>query len=457
MLNLITLINITILIYFIVASFLYMLLLFGSFPAILRYFTIDFYSNRKEIANNENLPPVTTIIPMFNERLLIKDALLSVLNSTYKNHYILLINDGSTDDSLNYLINEFQLTEVPLIIDEKIPTKKVKQAYISEKHINLMVIDKENGGTGDAVNVGVNCSFSPYIFTMDADSVIDPDAISNLMYEILISDNGVAAGGGVYLLNGCKVKNGHMEESTLPFAYTAGIQSAEYLRSHLFNRTGWNSFGGTMSYSGTATVFNRQAIIEAGGFDPENYAQDSEIVMRLHRIMHENKKKYTIDFNPVATIWTDVPSTLKSFARQRDRWHRGLLRSIFKNMKMLFNPHYKKQGLFGFPAYIFLEILGPYVEFIAYFTVGLSYYYGLLDGVSALLFIILAWGFASFLTVANTFVSIITFNRYQRISDVFIMLLFATLEMFGFRQYRVLITIYATFHYAINRIRGKAL
>ena len=457
MLNIITQVNVIILIYFIISVVIYTLLLFGSFPAILQYFNLDVYSNRRQISENKNLPPVTIIIPMFNERELIKNTLLSALQVTYQKHYVLLINDGSTDDSLKFIKEEFQLKKIPLIVEEKIKTQKIKQAFISEKYVNLMVVDKEQGGTGDALNVGLNVSFTPYIFTMDADSVIAPDALSNLMYEILIREQGIAIGGGVYILNGCKVDNGIIKKSILPISYTAGIQSAEYLRAHLFNRTGWNMYGGTMSYSGTATVFNRQEILEVGGFDVDNYAQDSEMIMRLHRNMHEKKQTYSIGFNPVATVWTDVPASLKSFARQRDRWRRGLLRSVLKNSKMLFNPKYGIQGMFGFPAYLFLEIMAPYVEFTAYFTVGLSYFYGVLDRTSALLYIILAWGFASYLTVANTFISIITFNRYQRINDVLIMLFFATLEMFGFRQYHVLINIYGSFHYLINRLKGKSL
>ncbi|ETO93658.1 glycosyltransferase family 2 protein [Legionella oakridgensis] len=457
MLNFISLINIIILIYFIITALIYTVLLFGAFPMIVGYFNLKAYTNYEDIVENEDLPPVTVIIPMFNEIGLIKDALLSALNSNYKKFYVLLINDGSTDNSLEFLIEEFKLQEVPVIIDKKIKTKKVKRAFVSNDYLNLMVIDKERGGRGDALNVGVNICFTPYFFSMDADSVIAPTALANLMYEILIRRNGIAVGGSVYILNGCKVHDGKIEQSNLPRSYMAGIQSAEYLRSHLFSRTGWNILGGTMCYSGTATLYNREAVISVGGFDKDNYSQDCEIILNLHRRFREKKKPYTISFNPVAAVWTDVPSTFRAFAKQRDYWRRGLLRSVFSHMIMLFNSNYKIQGLIGFPVFLFLEILGPYVEFTAYFTVGLSYWYGVLNTISALLFIVLAWGFSSLITVANTFIGIITFNRYRRRSDILMMLAFATLETFGFRQYHVLINIYGTFRYAINRMKGKAL
>lgn len=116
--------------------------------------------------------PVTVIIPIFNERNLIKNAVYSVLNSSYQNMYIILVNDGSTDTSLDFLINEFKLKEVPMIIDEKIKTQKINTIYVSKTHINMTVIDKENGGASDALNAGINACFTPYFYTMDADSVM---------------------------------------------------------------------------------------------------------------------------------------------------------------------------------------------------------------------------------------------------------------------------------------------
>ena len=450
-------INFGILIYFIVAAIIYTILLFGSFPTILRFFSISTHLSTSEVLETETQLAVTLIIPMYNERELALDTVLSALNSTYKNLYIMLVNDGSTDDSLEFLQAKFELEEVPVVVNQILETKPVKRSFISRSHPNLMIIDKENGGAGDAINAGLNACFTPYFFTLDSDSVIDPNAISLVMYEVFTNKNPIAIGCGVYVLNGCEVEDGVMKESLVPYRYTSGIQANEYLLSHLFNRTGWNSFGGSMSYSGTATVFNRQVVLSAGGFDAGNYAQDSEIIMRLQKIMREQPQEYTIAFTPSAAVWTDVPKNLKEFAQQRDKWSRGLLRSVWLNRKLFFNRKYKIQGLFGFPAYILLEIMAPYVEFTAYFTVGLAHYFGFLDTLSAILYIILAWGFASYLSVANTFISIVTFNRYQRLSNIIWMLLLATLEMFGFRQYRVLISVYATFHYFLNRLKGKRL
>ncbi|MDI9819350.1 MULTISPECIES: glycosyltransferase family 2 protein [unclassified Legionella] len=450
-------INFAILIYFIGSAIIYTTLLIGSFPTILRFFNISHYLVASEVMEAETQLAVTLITPMYNERELALNTILSALKSTYKNLYLIVVNDGSTDDSLEFLQEKFKLEEVPVVVNPIIKTKSVKRSFISSIYPNLMVLDKENGGAGDAINAGLNACFTPYFFTLDSDSVIDPNAISLVMYEVFTHINPIAIGCGIYVLNGCDVEDGIVKQSLVPYRYTSGIQANEYLLSHLFNRTGWNSFGGSMSYSGTGTLFNRQVVLDVGGFDAGNYAQDSEIIMRLQKIMREQPKKYTISFTPAAAVWTDVPKNLKEFAQQRDKWTRGLLRSVWLNRKLLFNPKYKIQGLFGFPAYILLEIIAPYVEFTAYFTVSLAYYLGFLDTVSAILYIILAWGFASYLSVANTFISIVTFNRYQRLSNVLWMLLLATLEMFGFRQYRVLISVYGTFHYFFNRLKGKLL
>ncbi len=455
--ELINTVNFAILIYFFITAIIYTLLLLGSFPTILRFFNIDTFLDISNVMETEIQLAVTLIIPMYNERDLALDTVLSALNSTYKNLYVMMVNDGSTDGSLEFLQEKFELEEVPVVVNQTLKTKPVKRSFVSRMHPNFIVIDKENGGAGDSINAGLNACFTPYFFTLDSDSVIDSNAISRVMYEVFTNANPVAIGCGVYVLNGCKVENGVVKKSLIPYRYTSGIQANEYLLSHLFNRTGWNSFGGCMSYSGTATVFNRKIVLDCGGFDAGNYAQDSEMIMRLQRLMLEQSQKYTIAFTPSAVVWTDVPKNLKEFAQQRDKWSRGILRSVWLNKKLFFNPKYKIQGLFGFPAYILLEVMAPYAEFIAYFTIGIAYYRGFLDSTAVLLYIFLAWGFSCYLSVANTFISVVTFNRYQSLGNIVWMLFLATVELVGFRQYRVLISVYGTLHYFFNRLRGKFL
>jgi cellulose synthase/poly-beta-1,6-N-acetylglucosamine synthase-like glycosyltransferase len=447
-----------ILLYFIGSVAFYTFLLISAFFSIIYFFRRAKYSNLTTLLATKILPPVTIIIPAYNEKENILNVIESSLKSTYSNLYVIAINDASTDDTLNIIKEHYQLFEVPVIIEGKIPTSEIKAVYVSKTHANLTIIDKQkNCGAGDSLNIGINACFTPYFVTVDADSLIEPDAITEFIYEAMTNESAIVVGGGVYIINGCKYKNGVMIESLLSRKLVPALQSLEYIRSHLFSRTGWNIFGGTMSYSGTATLFDRKAVTTVGGFDTHNFAQDAEVIMKLHAYMRKNKIPYKILFNPSATVWTDVPDTFAAFATQRDRWRRGLLRGVLRYWYMFFNPRYGIQGMICYPAYILLEILGPIIEFTAYFCVAVAYFLHMLNGYQAILYIILAWGFVSYLTIANMFINLVTFNRYKRTSDIFRIFMLAIIETFGFRQYSVLVSIYGTFHYFINRLRGKPL
>jgi len=455
--EILTIITHAVLWYFIISVVIYTIILFSAFPDVIYYFKRGKYARVHELLESQMLPPVTVIIPTYNEQDNIYDAVESVLNSNYKHLYIFIVSDGSTDKTFDILDRHYHLKEVPVIIDSKIPTSKINRVFVTEKHENLMIIDKAHAGAGDSINVGINTCFTPYFMTFDADSIMDKFAVDELVYDILTCRDTIAVGGGVYILNACDVKAGKIIDSVMPYDLAPAIQSCEYMRSHIFNRTGWNSFGGTVSYSGTCTLFDRKVVVEAGGFDTDNFAQDAEIIMRLHRHMHKKKEPYQIRFNPASTVWTDVPSTFLQFARQRDHWRRGLLRSCFKNMKLFLNPKCKIQGMWGFPAFIFLDMLAPPMEFLAYLTIFVAYYYGVLNIHLTLLLVILAWGFTTYITLANNFLNIITFNRYQQFKDIGWMFLLCILEICGFRQFYVIVQMWGSIHYYFNRLLGKAL
>ncbi|STX37873.1 glycosyltransferase family 2 protein [Legionella feeleii] len=318
-----------------------------------------------------------------------------------------------------------------------------------------MLIDKEHRGPGDTLNVGLNVCFTPYVMTMDADSIMEPDTVSEMIHYLITHEHVFAVGGGVYLLNNCKYEKGRMVEPRLPQHWVAALQNNEYMRSHLFNRTSWNRFGGTMSYSGTATLFYRQTLLDLNGFDTHNFAQDAEIIIKLHEHLRRNKIDYQIGFTPTATVWTLVPDTLRAYTKQQNHWRRGLLRSTLRYWYMFLNPRYKIQGLLGYPLYMLLEIMAPYVEFTAYFTVLLAYYLGMLNGMSVLLYMILAWGFSSYLTIANAFINLITFNRYHNFNDILKILGLTFMDMLGFRQYLTGVKVWATLQYFFNRLIGR--
>lgn len=453
--NIITTINYWILCYFVFSVAAYSFLLICAFPEIIRIFKTTQLTNIKNLINQKMLPPVTVLVPIHNEEILVVESIKALLKSNYPNLYIILINDASTDSSMELLNEVYHFEEVPIVIEEKLKTSKVLKTSISKINPRLMLIDKEHGGTGDSLNVGVNACSTPYFVIMDSDSFIDPDAITEMMVYILTHQNVIAVGGGVYLLNGCVYKEGKMIDTRLPKSWIAALQSNEYLRSHLFNRTSWNRFNGTMSYSGTATAYFRQAILDIDGFDRQNFAHDAEIILHLHQFMQKQKRTYKIGFSPAVSVWTDVPDTIRSYTTQQNHWRRGLMRSTLRYWYMFLNPRYGTAGLIAYPMFMILEMLAPIVEFTAYFMVALAYYYGLLNGMSAFMYVILAWGFSSYITMANAFINLITFNRYRHIKDILWTFGLAFIDMLGFRQYLTAVKIWSTIHYAFNRLIGR--
>lgn len=457
MITLINSINYFILIFFVFSAIVYTVLLFCSIPEVIAYFNRATQTNVYALLKSKELPPVTILTSFYNESKRIKENVLSSLNSDYKNLYVMLINDGSTDNSVEILIQAFSMKKAPLSFEQTIKTAKVLGVYVSDAYPNLILIDKEHSAVGDSLNVGLNACFTPFFMTVDADSTIDKEAVSELMFDQLTNAHTISVGGAVYLRNACAYNNGILLDSKIPYRLIPALQSNEYLRSHLFNRTGWNKMGSTMSYSGTCTLFSTRRVLEVGGFDIENFSQDTEMVMRLHQHMRTTKQPYQIRFNPAAAVWTDVPATFKAFSIQRDRWHRGIIRSALRHKGMFLNPKYKIQGLLSYPFYVLLELIAPFIEFTAYITVGIAYYLGILDGVSVLLYMLLAWGFTTYLTVANMLINLITFNQYKRFIDILWMFLLTVIEMFGFRQYYTALKVFSSFHYLINRLCGKPL
>lgn len=448
-------VNKFILIYFIILSGLYLMLLFGAIPDIFHRFRENKIGKIFSIVKTNSTIPLSMIIPTYNAEKTILDCIESVLKSDYANIKIIIVNDGSTDNTFNLLNEKFKFSRVPIILNQKVKTKPVNKLFVSEVNAHIVYIEKENGGTGDALNVGFNAVETPFFCTLDADTIIEKDAISKLMYSILSISHSVIVGGAVYILNDCDYRDGEMLNLRISNNPVVALQVCEYLRSFLFGRSGWNAYNGSISYAGALTLFETKAVVDVGGFDINNPAQDAEIIAKVHHYMIEHKYPYRISFNPSAFAYTEVPSNLVSYWKQRVKWQWGLLRSYFKHINMLFNPKYKLIGFFTYPFFLLVEALGPIVEFSAYLFFILGIAFSVVQPIYGLLFILVAFGFVLFLTMANFLISIVTFNRFHRPSDLIKMFFLVMLETFGFRQYYTVARVYGTLVYFYKLMRRK--
>ncbi len=447
-------INQVILWYFLVISIIYMVLLLTSIPMVL---IRDYYEfTLGETFNSsltDNAIPITVVIPTYNEEENVLNCVQSVLNSSYKNVKVIAVNDGSTDTTLDLLIKHYDMHEEDYLIRTVIPTQKVKKVYRSRIYPNLLVIDKENGRTGDALNVGVNAAQTPFFMTLDADSMVEIDTITRLMYTMLINKHVIAVGGGVYILNNCHYENGFIKSTKLKDKYVTNIQSSEYIRTFLFVRTGWNAFKGAMSFSGTCTLFEHESVMNIGGFANDNPAQDTEIIVMLHEYMRQKKHPYQILFTPSAITWTLVPDTFREFGKQRITWQRGIMISFCRHLNMLFNPRYGITGLFTYPFYLLADGLSPIIELTTYVLIIISLFLGFFDYKSALIFLLLTVGFQAFLTMATLAMNIMSFKKYYNFADLVKMFLFVFLEFLGFRQYLLCCETIGIFKYLFSQIK----
>ena len=436
MAEIVDILNWSILWYLIVLSLGYAILLAASIPDIFSRFEESEIGDVKDLMRSHTMLPVTVIIPAYND-----------VN-------IIIVNDGSTDKTLDKIKKVFDLEKVNAVLPEKVKSfGKIKGYYISKYDIKVTLLDKENSGKSDSLNVALNACRTPLFITLDADTILEPDAISNIIFYMFTHVNTVAVGGAVYILNGCKYEDGKIIEKRMSRLPLYALQSCEYMRSFLFSRSGWNTFNGALSYAGAFTLFNHKAVIDVGGFDKDNLAQDFEIITHLHAYQREQKNDYTIGYTAAAVAWTDVPGSVIELWRQRINWQKDSLRSLLLHKRMLFNPRYGVIGLYNYPFFLFGETLGVVVEFSAYILVILSWYYGILDTYWAILFFVICWGFVTFLTMATALMNFITYNQYRRLSDLLWLMLIVTTESFGYRQFLVACRVKATIIYFFGKLK----
>lgn len=459
LINILNFIIYGVLIYFIVMSFLYVLILIFSMKEIYLSFSIFEFGTKDPFYKNIQIPPVTVIIPTFNEEDMVFNSIDSILEATiYDNVFVIVVNDGSSDKTLEKLINRYDLYATHEITQKNIEVHgKVKNHYRSRRNLNILVIDKENGGKSDALNAGINACRTTLFITMDADTIAEPNAIQNLIWAMISKKMAIAVGGGVYALNGCTYRGGNIIKFGMSKNPICAIQICEYLRSFLFSRAGWNAFGGALCYSGTFTLFDHRSVIEIGGFDYKNVSQDFEIITHLQEHIKDKNIDASISYTPAAAVWTLIPETFSEFWHQRVNWQMGSLRSLLLHKKMFLNPKYGIVGLFTYPFFLLGEIGGGVVEFIAYFCGILSWFMGILDPVLVTMTLVLCWGFSAFLTFSTLLMNVITFNRYRNLTDISWIFLASLIEMCGFRQFNAVCRTYATIKYFFKRpVSGSA-
>lgn len=416
----------------------YAILLLLSIPELWKHWRLAADEHLQRLLATEALPPLSLLVPAHNEEVTVGSSLLSFLTLEYPHLEVVVINDGSADRTMAVLMKAFDLYQVPPAFAIAVPTQPVRAYYRSRLHSRLLVIDKENGGKADALNAGMNAARHPFVVAVDADTIIEPDALLRLARPFLLNPNVAAVGGTIRVANNCTVEFGRVTDARVDPRWLPGCQVVEYLRAFLFGRMGLNALGANLIISGAFGLFRKEYLRAIGGYRTGNVTEDMDLVVRLHRWLREKKIDAQLPFVPDPVAWTEVPVTVKVLASQRERWHRGLIATLWEHKVMLLNPKYGRIGMIAMPFYVFGEMLAPAVEVFGVLALILGIAVGAVDAQFAFLFLAVAVGYGMLLSLWAIVLEELSFRRYKRRSDFFRLLGFAIIEGIGYRQLTVL-------------------
>ena len=427
--------------YSITINCVYLLLLIMSFYQVNRQFKKWNMKPKTMLFKNRMLPSISIIAPAFNEELTIIENVNSLLNLEYPDYELIIVNDGSIDSTLDKLITYFDLKRVDVTYESKLMTKQVLGIYLNSSIPKLAVIDKMNGGKADSLNAGINYSKKEYFCGIDADSVLESDALLKL--SALTIDQSMetpALGGNVYPINGCIVDKGYISEKHIPKKNLARFQNIEYIRAFMAGRLGWASINSLLIISGAFGLFRKERIIGIGGYltqsgkyEKDTVGEDMELVVRIRRLMRELKLSFKICYAFNANCWTEVPEDRKSLRKQRYRWHRGLIEILVFHRKMMFNPRYGRTGIIAIPYFFLFEMIGPILEMEGYLMVIAAIFLGLLNQQIALLLFISSILLGTLISIASLVIAEKDVVHF-RTREICILIFYAFIENFGPRQ-----------------------
>ncbi len=383
-------------------------------------------------------PPVTIIVPAYNEAATIASSVSALMQLEYPEYEIIVINDGSTDNTLDVLIDKFSLHPFPEVYHIKIETKPVTTIYRSTKFSNIRVIDKTNGGKADSINTGINASYYPLFCCIDADSVLERNSLKKVVRPFVEDPETVASGGVVRILNGCSVKDGFISKVGLSKNILALFQVVEYLRAFMFGRLGWTPMNALLIISGAFSVFRKETVISVGGYKTDCIGEDMEIVVRLHRILIEQGRPYKIHFVPDPVCWTEAPESLSVLKNQRVRWQIGLAESLMANKSLLFNRKGGAVSWLAFPFFLLFECFGPILEVFGFLIIAYSFYSGLIPNEFFLIFMMLAVGLGMLISVISLSLEEVSFRSSNNAAELFLLFIIAIVENLGYRQLNAL-------------------
>ena len=436
--------------------FTYLLLTFFSVIAIRGYIKRNSYTQNDTIVFSPFAPGISVIAPAYNEEITIVANVHSLLTLNYVNFEVIIINDGSTDTTLEKLISEFKLVPVAFSYKEKVATMPVRGFFKSTDlaFAKLLVIDKENGKSkADGSNAGVNAAVFPYFVCTDVDCILHKDTLAELMRPIIQEPykKVLAVGAPLRIVNSCDVDGGNMVRMRPPRAILPRFQEVEYIRAYILSKMGWSLLNAVPNVSGGLGLFDTEIAIQAGGYSPTSFAEDQDLISRMIRFCCIQKINYCIRYIPKTLCWTEGPVTMGAYIRQRTRWGQGLIQLVAVHFKVFFNPRYKALGLIVFPYNFFFEFLAPIIELCGFIYMVVLIVLGVINWPFALLILTFVYSYAVLISTIAILWDQLTFRSYSTWREALGLCLMPFFELFIYHPLAVFSSLRGYLFYIIRK------
>ncbi len=439
---------------------IYMCIVIGVYLIMLIFALVELYRNRdvareaidEELQDVDYMYPLSILVPAYNESVNIINTVQSLLSSNFPQYEIIIINDGSKDDTLDVAIEQFQMKKIKKVVQRSLPSKDIRGIYQSKMDPRILLIDKENGGKADSLNCGINLSKYPYFCSIDGDCILGENSLLQVMEAIVQDPTVIAAGGNVKVANGSDIQMGSLMKFNLSDRPLVLMQVIEYFRAFLMGRITFSRFNMIFIISGAFSIFSKKDVVEAGGYLRNTIGEDMELVVRLHRLIRGKDKKKKIKFLPFPVCWTEVPETFQQLKRQRSRWHQGLMESLWRNKEMLFNPRYGKNAFLTFPYFLFIECLGPIIEFGGYIYLVYAFFTGGVYLEFAMLLLLLFVINGALFSILSVIMESWLMKRYMTWRNIWRLFVLAITEIFWYKPCTLWFRLVGLWNY----VRGKS-
>ncbi len=411
----------------------------------------DVFANK--LINSDAYKPVSILVPAYNEEATIIASITALLRLHFPEYEVIVLNDGSKDSTLQKLIDAFDLVPQSMQIDNLIKHQPIKTIYRSKTYDNLIVVDKENGGKADGLNCGINISKYPLFCCVDADSILEQDAIAKSVLLFSEETNAIAVGGKVGILNGSVIRESKVVQRKVPKTQIEIFQIIEYSRGFLAGRTAWEQMNALLIVSGAFGIFRKDIVENIGGYR-HTIGEDFDLVVRMIKYCFDHDILYSIRFVPDTVCWTQAPSDYGSLLKQRNRWQRGLMETLYHNRSMIFNRKYQQIGLLAIPYFIFVEALSPFITLLGVSSIILFYLYGLINKDAIIVFFLLEFAWGIVINIGSLTLDLFTVHRFKNILDIYKLLAMSFVEPFYYRPLIKVENLLASFNF-LNTSWGK--